>query len=380
MYNRWDFKTNKSAGLHLAAYILSSDTEAKQQVYLKDLGSMRELVKVLQPSKNIPEKAYTFLLNPFDRQIHNKKVLYIAPDGPLNLISFASLKLTDGRHLVQRQQVNRVLTGRDLLDARAKPASNELIAFGGVDYGEFPEGGSANKLQTGDKAKHLNMRAARELDGLAYLEHSSKEASLIAYLFKANCKGCKAAVYKKSDATEHLLKNLKRPPRILHLSTHGFYLQNEQLSTLADEAPLLLSGLALCGANRGLQGLLDEHGDDGLLYSIEVLGLNLQGTELVSLSACDTGKGVIDYSEGVYGLVRAFRTAGAQNVLMTLRPVGDQSASDFMEQFYVHWLNSPESISPAKALHQTRLFFIEHPENELYRQPEIWSPYVMVGR
>jgi CHAT domain-containing protein len=273
-----------------------------------------------------------------------------------------------------------VLTGRDFLVSRTRSDANELIAFGGVDYGKFSKGDYADKHQVGDQPKHLNMRTARELDGLTYLKHSSKEASLIAHIFKMNCRGCKAAVYKKSDATEHLLKNLKRPPRILHLSTHGFYLQNEQLSTLADEAPLLLSGLALCGANRGLQGMLDEHGDDGLLYSIEVLGLNLRGTELVSLSACDTGKGVIDYSEGVYGLVRSFRTAGAQNVLMTLRPVGDKSARDFMEQFYVQWLCSPEIISPSKALHQTRLFFIEHPDNELYRQPEVWSPYVMVGR
>ena len=175
------------------------------------------------------------------------------------------------------------------------------------------------------------------------------------------------------------MKNLKQPPRILHLSTHGFYLQDAELSSWFEEAPLLLSGLALGGANRGLKGMVDEHGDDGLLYSMEVLGLNLQGTELVSLSACDTGKGVIDYSEGVYGLVRAFRTAGARSVLMTLRPIGDRSSRDFMEKFYERWLGSKEGTEPAKALHQTRLYFIVHP-NEEYRKPEIWSPYVMVGR
>ena len=188
----------------------------------------------------------------------------------------------------------------------------------------------------------------------------------------------KAVVYKKTAATEHQLKSLKQPPRILHLSTHGFYLNDPELSSWSEEAPLLLSGLALCGANNGLKGMVDEYGDDGLLYSMEVLGLNLQGTLLVSLSACDTGKGVIDYSEGVYGLVRAFRTAGARSVLMTLRPVGDRSSEDFMEAFYERWLGSPDSIGPAEALHQTRLYFIGHP-NERYREPEIWSPYVMVG-
>ena len=77
--------------------------------------------------------------------------------------------------------------------------------------------------------------------------------------------------------------------------------------------------------------------------------------------------------------MRAFRTAGARYVLMTLRSITDRSAKDFMEEFYARWLNSPDNIEPAEALHQTRLYFITHP-NERYRVPEIWSPYVMVGR
>jgi len=140
--------------------------------------------------------------------------------------------------------------------------------------------------------------------------------------------------------------------------------------------------LALANANLGLQGITDKQGDDGLLYSLEVTGLNLQGTELVSLSACDTGKGTIDYSEGVYGLVRAFRTAGAQNVLMTLWTVGDESSRAFMESFYENWLGGwkeNENPTPSEALHHTRIEFISH-KNEDYRDPKIWSPYVLVGK
>ena len=92
---------------------------------------------------------------------------------------------------------------------------------------------------------------------------------------------------------------------------------------------MLLAGVSLAGANAALE----EDRDDGILYAIEAKGLNLEGTELVVLSACETEQGVIDYSEGVYGLVRAFRTAGARNVLVTLRPVGDFSTRDFMTAF-----------------------------------------------
>ncbi len=84
---------------------------------------------------------------------------------------------------------------------------------------------------------------------------------------------------------------------------------------------------------------------------------------------------MVDYSEGVYGLVRAFRTAGAKNVLMTLTPVGDKSSQDFMETFYDKWLSSEKSISPAEALHQTRLKFIHDG-----RPVQDWSPYVLVGQ
>jgi len=207
-----------------------------------------------------------------------------------------------------------------------------------------------------------------------YLKNSKEEANVIAMLYRANRKEGETKVYLGKEPTESLLKNMEKPPRILHLSTHGFYLENTEKGEWADEQPLLLSGLAMANANLGLKGWTDDNGDDGLLYSIEVTGLNLQGTELVSLSACNTGKGEIDYSEGVYGLVRAFRTAGAKNVLMTLTPVGDRSSMEFFTTFYGIWLNSQDNPSPAEALHRTRLHFIK--EN---KDPAMWSPYVMVG-
>ena len=247
-----------------------------------------------------------------------------------------------------------------------------LVAVGGVDYGKADTAAAEQTLAAAQPAQ----RAVRELfrAGVDPLPESKREAQTIGRIFTSNVKE-EAQVLLEANADEYALKHLKQPPRILHLSTHGFYLAQDEKSRLADEAPLLLSGLALAGANNGLHGKLDQHGDDGLLYSLEVLGLNLHGTELVSLSACDTGKGVLDYSEGVYGLVRAFRTAGAKNVLMTLTPVGDVSSRQFMETFYDKWLSSEQHISPAEALHQTRLQFIRD------KKPvQDWSPYVLVGK
>ncbi len=370
-----DFKTGNLGERHLAALLLSANSDAKQQIIFRDLGEIKSL---LQEDGTKSAEIYNRLLAPFDDQINNLKQLYIAPDGPLYLLIFASLRLPDGRFLVERQQINQLQTGRDLLQAdKSTPPSKGIVIIGGAKYGDRPAG-TAEPAST--LAAAYQQRAACELaQGLAYLPESRREAQTIGEIFAMNT-GEQAAVLIGDDASEYNLKHLKPPPRILHVSTYSFYFAQEEqirlaMPRLAEEAPLLLSGLALAGANNGLQGRVDKHGDDGLLYSLEVLGLNLHGTELVSLSACETGKGVLDYSEGVYGLVRAFRTAGAKSVLMTLTPVGDKASREFMTTFYDKWLSSETSISPAEALHQTRLQFIHDK-----KPPQDWAPFVLVGK
>ncbi|CAK8720181.1 hypothetical protein KKHLCK_09365 [Candidatus Electrothrix laxa] len=371
-----DFKEDKSEERHLAVLLLLSNPKVKQRVIFHDLGALTDVVSIAKNSGDpslfelLNKILYSMFLGSFDNQIKNLKQIYIVPDGPLHFLSFAAMPLPDGRFWAERQQINRLQTGRDLLEDKENvPPGKGMVAVGGVNYGPQPAGKTAEQIDLHQLATRFK-GAARQLDdGFIKLPASRRETKNIFAKYKNNTQGKR---FIGDDASEYNLKHLKQPPRILHLSTHGFYLTDDK-NELADEAPLLLSGLALAGANNGLQGKLDEHGDDGLLYSLEVLGLNLQGTELVSLSACDTGKGVVDYSEGVYGLVRAFRTAGAKNVLMTLTPVEDKTSKDFMEKFYDHYL--AENLSPSRALHKTRLDFIRNG-----RPVKDWSPYVMVGR
>ena len=379
IYRRMDFQSGRVGELRLAAYLLTSDIEAEQQLYFMDLGRWEEIFKAFNPSEKGAKTAYTHLLGMFDKQIQNLKTLFIAPDGFLNLISFAALRLPDSMYLVQHHQVNRILTGRDLLLMPEYSKNKNLIAFGGIDYGELRSTVTSEKSKSGNQISNLKMSPANKLRKFTYLPQSSFEVSYIAEIFRINNKSGKAIVYKGKQATEHRLKSLQQPPKILHLSTHSFFLGDGDLAGMSEELPLVLSGIALAGANHGLGGLVDEHGEDGLLTGIEVLGLNLQGTELVSLSGSDTGKGVVDYSEGVYGLVKAFRIAGARSVLMTIQSIADRSAKIFMEKFYEHLLSSIHSTEPSEALHNTRLYFITHPDGR-YREPDFWSPYVVVGR
>jgi CHAT domain-containing protein len=140
---------------------------------------------------------------------------------------------------------------------------------------------------------------------------------------------------------------------------------------------MLLSGVALAGANREVvhtKGEVNGGDKEGLLFALEAEGLNLDNTELVVLSACDTANGVVDYSEGVYGLARALRTAGARNVLVTLWQLDDGLARDFMVDFYKNWIGQRRS-DPAKALRDTQIAWIKDKDR---RDPRVWAPYILV--
>ena len=186
----------------------------------------------------------------------------------------------------------------------------------------------------------------------------------------------KPVLYINGNASENVLKNMGAPPKAIHFSTRAFYLETHP-KRLNEDDFVSSSGLILARANRGLKGILDDSGEDGILYSKEILNLNLAKTELASLSSCVLGESSINYSEGLYRLARAFKIAGVQSVLMPLRPVDDKLSKDFMVKFYEIWLASPKKITPAKALHKTRLYFIRSSEKK-YQNPGMWSPYIII--
>nr|VFK66607.1 MAG: CHAT domain-containing protein [Candidatus Kentron sp. UNK]VFK72093.1 MAG: CHAT domain-containing protein [Candidatus Kentron sp. UNK] len=224
----------------------------------------------------------------------------------------------------------------------------------------------------------MNQRLRETRDVFSPLPATGPEVGIIAERYE-ELTNHEAVVCTGTDASDHRLKHLPKPPRVLHLATHGFFLEKRSGRT---DRPMTLSGLALAGANRGIMGETGPDGEDGILYALEAQNLNLEGTELVVLSACDTGKGEVDVSEGVYGLTRALRTAGARNILMTLWPLNDELAEEFMLNFYENWLSEPPTGgslrgAPATALHATRLAWINSKDKEK-RDPYYWAPYVLV--
>ncbi len=345
---------------------------------------------------------YRTLFGSLDAELAGFDTLYLAPDGDLDLVPFVRLRLPDGRWWIERQQLRELGTGRDLLPDEPAEAAAGMLALGGVDYEQFAPGigGDDGQQAAGTESSAagakpvptaapdaaappgpalwlaMNTRLRDERGGFEPLARTAAEVETVGKSFW-DYFNRKAEVLTGPAASEQRLREITDPPLILHLATHGFFLDARAEGAAR---PLTLVGLALAGANLGLKGDLGPGGQDGLLYALEAQDLNLEGTRLVVLSACDTGRGAVDPSEGVYGLVRGFQTAGAGSVLMSLWPLNDALAAQFMDDFYRTWLTAGPDSDPAAALRATQLEWLGDKTDARRRDPAYWAPYVLVER
>jgi len=187
-----------------------------------------------------------------------------------------------------------------------------------------------------------------------------------------------------SDASEENIKALHgNSPDILHIATHGFFFEDykkkEQTGFnlengnqyLRAHDPLLRSGIILAGANTNWTGNNEPiHGEDGILTAMEISNLDFSKTKIVVLSACETGLGDIDGSEGVYGLQRAFKMAGVQIIIMTLWQVPDLETAEFMKLFYNNWIRSGK-VKEAFNLAQRSM------KRKYSKEPHKWAAFVL---
>ena len=192
----------------------------------------------------------------------------------------------------------------------------------------------------------------------------------------------------QASATANQVKMAKNP-KILHLATHAFYLPDQtkrsnlmaeddkynrggvKIGNFSGEDPLLRSGIALAGANKSKK----YSSDDGYLTALEFARLDLDGTELVVISACQSGLGDIKRGEGVYGLKRAITVAGSKSSLLSLWNVDDAATAAFMESFYKR-LKAGEG--KGRALAKTQEEFRNHPI-PLWREPFVWAAFQLSG-
>ncbi len=318
-----------------------------------------------EEGKELSQKIYERIFSPLIKHLQGKKKLYIVPDGVLHLLPFRSLIDENGQYLVESKNIVLLSSGRDLVIKNREKSNQSAAIFAYPNYGE------------GEGKEILEDKTMR----FSSLKGTLGEAQVISLTLNIPTK-----VYTQDEATEKNISQMDSP-QILHIATHGYFLDLSEEKIAENEEgrsfsagkemsnrpilrekltnPLVYSGVALAGAN--------NRGEDGILTALEVLGLNLLGTDLVVLSACETGVGEVRQGEGVYSLQRAFREAGAKSVLGTLWKVDDQATQIFMKKFYQRYMHGD---SPQKAVIDTQLEFLK---SKRYSHPFYWSSFVMIG-
>jgi CHAT domain-containing protein len=284
--------------------------------------------------------------------------IYLSPDGALNLVPFAALVDEQDRYLIERFTFDYISSGRDLV----RPP-NPATGTAAVVVGDPAFDGGSDQPATGSGVPATRGLADHRFERLP---GTAAEAQAIARLLGTS------AVYTGANATETAVKSVAAP-RVLHIATHGFFLADQELSVppgaQADlEDPMLRSGLAFAGVNAGHSG-----DDDGVLTALEAAALNLAGTQLVVLSACETGVGDVRTGEGVFGLRRAFTVAGGETLVMSLWQVEDSATQQLMSEFYVRLARGEGRI---EALRQASLTLMRDPE---HRHPFFWASFIASG-
>jgi CHAT domain-containing protein len=315
------------------------------------------------------------ILQPMRGALTGAKLLLISPDGQLSLVPFEALVDAQGHHAVERYSITYLSSGRDLLRLQLpRPSGTAPVLVANPLFGE-PNGNLVANAEA-PKAKPAVARTARrsittgsDFTSLYFapLEGTKAEAQSIQALFP------EARVLIGDQASEAALEGLNAP-KLLHIASHGFFLEDSAQSKQGSDAasnpenPLLRSGLALSGANlsKGSKGR-------GILTALQASNLNLWGTKLVALSACDTGVGEVKNGEGVYGLRRAFFLAGTESLVMSLWPVSDYVTRELMTQYYT---GLKKGLGRGEALHQAQLAMF----NRKGRQhPFYWASFIQSG-
>ena len=329
--------------------------------------------------------------------------LILAPDGNLTRLPFEILPTADGKRLIDSWHFSYVSVGRDLLrltrsasrihggavvvadpnyDLAAPPAAagpTDSLTEGKSPGVLLPAGMTTRPGGAQSGSPKLRGELGRACLSFGKLPNTRLEARDVGAILGVGA-------HTGDDATVGLIRSC-RSPWILHLATHGFFLESacQAASAVANPQPmperfiesdlgnpLLRSGVALAGANTWLRDLpLPAHAGCGLLTAEDVVGLDLLDTELVVLSACETGLGEEDFSEGIMGLRRSFALAGARTVVMSLWKVPDAETRELMVEFYRRLRSG---VGRAEALRQAQLRVREE-------HPEVfwWGAFICLG-
>ncbi len=316
--------------------------------------------------------------------------LYFVKAGSLHRLNLNALPTPEGQTLSDIYQMSLLTSSRELLEKKPQPTSVDATAvlFGAVDYDATPSRTTINEVSSfpvgmnrGSRFQNDPSRANSAWQPLPWTEVEIMNAH-----DQLEPAGFRTISQTQNRATESFFKEIGRPnddnksPHLLHVATHGYFFPDpDKLASpvvhniAAAQNPMIRSGLILAGANTAWtnDSTLPEGSEDGILTAYEISHLDLSDTELVILSACETGLGDVRTFEGVYGLQRAFQIAGSRYLLMTLWQISDYQTQLFMDLFYRFWLTEKQDIR--SAFNAARLEM-----RKAYPDPFYWAGFVLL--
>ena len=351
---------------NLFALVLTSEGRVRPV----KLGTRTELEEAFSLD---PRRAYTSTIltdivwTPVEQYLTGKTDVYYTANGIFNSISFQALRLGGQSHLIDHYQFHLLSNISNILNLHSEqtsPSDRLLLAiWGDVDYGEDLVREDNNEfvyrdIQRGETLRHLSF--------------SKDEVGAIQAIVERN--NGTTIVFTDKLATESSFRSRSgKRDNILHISTHGFFSEDE--AHRKDYNPMYNSGLFFAGADSTWNRvdtvfISSAMADDGILRASEIQYLDFAGCDLAVLSACKTGLGKSKKTEGVYGLQRAFKLAGVENVLMSLWNIDDKCTFELMQEFYRNYYSG---VSKEEALRKA-----QHTIKERYRSPEYWGGFVLL--
>ncbi|WP_421796095.1 CHAT domain-containing protein [Haliscomenobacter sp.] len=371
-----------------AALVLLPGTDAPEFIPLFEEKQLTTLLKTegnpqpafyndLYANDKKGDQLYDLIWKPISAALPQGTTVYCSPSGLLHRLNLGAIPTPDGKTLAEKTRLSILGSTRQLVIPPVPTTQQSATAqlYGGIQYDATPTVAANTSAKPEDLAARRGPDITQNDSTLRgenwnYLRWTEVEISAAANVMKS--KSIVPTLKKGAEATEESFKALGHgspSPRILHLATHGFFFPDPKESKPGEgqaigektfkvsDNPMIRSGLVLAGGNHAWKTgkPLRPDLEDGILTAYEISQMNLANTELVVLSACETGLGDLVGNEGVYGLQRAFKIAGARYLIMSLWQVPDFQTQVFMTAFYKHWLEGKMAVPEAFRATQAEL-------------------------